>query len=105
MVAKNPRVSVTLSPEDYEVLRRLSELNGESMSSIVGELVQTVSPALSRVIEVIEAAQGAKPEVMEQLRRVAEDSERVMSPLLQAGVEGFESFADRVVEATRPPTL
>lgn len=105
MVAKNPRVSVTLSPEDYEILRRLSELNGESMSSIIGELVQAVSPALGRVVDVVEVAQGAKPEVLEQLRRVAEDSERVMSPILQAGMEGFQQFADRAADAARPPAL
>lgn len=96
---RNPRITITLDPQDYAVLSELSEANGESMSSIVAGLVHTVSPALSRVAEVIRVASSAQGDVLDNLRRVVDDSEATLSPLLSTGFESFDAATAAVISA------
>lgn len=99
MATTKPRITITLTAEDHQVLQRLSSLSGESMSRIVSGLVTSVSPALSRVADVISASQNALPETLEQLRDISDRGERVMSPLLAAGVEAFDQITSEIVAA------
>ena len=44
MATSKPRVTVTLEPDDYALLRELAELSDESMSSILADLLATTAP-------------------------------------------------------------
>lgn len=96
MATDRPRITITLEPEHYTMLRRLSALNGESMSSIVADVVASVAPALTRVADVLEHAANAKGEALDELRRISEEAERQFSPLFLEG----EAFFDRVMTET-----
>jgi len=61
-MSSRPRVKVTLSDETYETIRRLSDLNGKSMSMIVGELIEAVSPGMASTLALLEAADDASDE-------------------------------------------
>lgn len=101
-----PRVSVTLRDETYATLRRLSQANGESMSSILGGLVEATAPALERVAALVEAASGAQQEVLERLAESMTAAESTLSPL---ALEGQQEFLDLMtgliseVQAGGPP--
>lgn len=69
---RNRRITVSLSESDYNVLKRLSELQGEAMSKIVSGLVETVTPVLSQMVDNFERLQAADEFVREQLRISAE---------------------------------
>ena len=62
MPAVNPRITITITPELHAVLRRLSELSGQSQSGIVGELLGESVPVFERMVTVLEAAQKLKAE-------------------------------------------
>ena len=80
MPAKNPRLTITLQPSLAAQLRKLSELTGNSQSSMIGELLEGSGPVFDRMIQVLEAAKKAK----EAMRgRLADDMEQA-----QANVEG-----------------
>lgn len=70
MPAKNPRLTITLSPSLHAMLRRLSELTGSSQSSLIGELLEGSVPVLGRTCVVLEAARDAKDAMR---GRLAED--------------------------------
>ena len=76
MATTNPRITVTLKPHVYDVVKRLATLNGQSMSSIVSELLETVHPPLMRTIAILEAAAAAPKQVREGLKKTVEDMER-----------------------------
>lgn len=84
MSTTKPRITITLEPQHHELLQRMAAYQGQSMSSIVVELVESVAPVLERVCAAIEAARKAQAGVKENLVRVAEDSERAAMPHLQA---------------------
>lgn len=99
------RVSVAVAQEDYEVLQRLSKLNGQSMSAIVGELVHSVAPSLSRVADILQAASTAQGDFVQHLQKVVEEGEAFLSPLVSAGVDGLDEVTSQVLDAVRPPAL
>ena len=63
MTTKNPRLTITLQPALSAQFRRLSELTGQSQSSIIAELLSGSEPVLERMIRVLEAAEAAKGEL------------------------------------------
>lgn len=75
MGTTKPRITVTLTDEQHATLRALSDMQGRSMSSLVGELVETTMPALDRVLELLRAAESALPEVHASLARALEEGE------------------------------
>lgn len=102
MATDKPRITITLEPDQHEVLRRLAGLQGGSMSRIVSELLAEITPVLERVCESLELAKRAQAGVRANLRRVAEEAEEDLRPLAEMARNQFDLFAgelQRLVEA------
>lgn len=65
MPATNPRLTITLQPSVAAVLRRLSELTGNSQSSIVGDLLHESLSTFERMAVVLDAAVALKAQALE----------------------------------------
>lgn len=59
MSTTNPRVSVTLKPKTAAILRRLSAVTGNSVSSIIADLLEDSEPVYERTVRTLEAARAA----------------------------------------------
>ena len=81
------RVQVTVTDRQYETIRRLSAANKQSMSSVIGELIDVVEPVLSRVARLHEMADAAKAESLEGLRETAQRVEAQVTPLVLEALE------------------
>lgn len=75
MPTKNPRLSITFKPSFIARLRRLSELTGSSQGALAAEFLEGAVPAIDRLIRLIEAAQGAKADVLEKLQSDLEEAQ------------------------------
>lgn len=93
MATDKPRITITLEPDQHDVLRRLAGLQGGSMSRIVSELLAEVTPVLERVCESLELAKRAQAGVRANLRRVAEEAEEDLRPLAEMARNQFDLFA------------
>jgi len=86
MATTKPRITVTLSPEVYETLSALSNLQERSMSSIVSELLEISHPIQSRVLAALSHAQTVKLEAnadfASELDRAQAQAESALAPLL-----------------------
>lgn len=69
------RIITTLTQPTYEAFARLAELQGRSKGSAVAEIMETLTPSLTRTIALLEAAQEAHPSMLAKL---------------QQGIEGME---------------
>lgn len=99
MATTKPRHSITFEPADYDVLRRMAALEGSSISRIVSDLVSSVTPALSRAVDVMEAAANARGEVQQNLRRVADESEPAMLEAMGTALAEFEALMGEMQRA------
>jgi hypothetical protein len=72
MPTLKPRVQVTLEPQTHEVFARLAYLQGRTRGSIIAELLDSIAPALTQTIAILEAAQSAPQHVKDGLKAVVE---------------------------------
>jgi hypothetical protein len=98
-MAKTARIQVSFEPHDYELIRRLAELQEQSMSAVVGDLFDSVSPVLERVCVVLEAARKAKRDAHAGIKQQVEKIEVEMRPLVTAALDQFDMFATFVEAA------
>ena len=74
MPTAKPRIAVTLNEQTFQVIARMAELQGCSRGSVVADLLESVAPALTRTVALLEAAAAAPKQVRDGLRGVVEDT-------------------------------
>lgn len=94
MATSKPRLNLTLEPQLYALLKKLSEQQRASMASIVVDLIQTVAPVLERVCVAVEAAQNAQASVKENLVRTAEEAESHLGPMMAEAMGQLDMFIE-----------
>jgi hypothetical protein len=90
MTTKKPRIQVSLTTAQYELLRNLAELQDRSMGSIVSELFDQVHPVLERVAVVLQAAKRAQSSALDGLRQATEDAEAEIAPMVGAAMHQLD---------------
>lgn len=107
MPTAKPRLQVTLTVPQYELLKRLAQLQKRSMSKLFAELFEQVHPVLERVAVVMQAAVRAQESVKEGLRESTEQAEKELAPLFAQAMsqldllqENFEGTAARAADAS-----
>lgn len=96
MATKKPRITITLEPEQYELLRRLSDLQDTSMSKIVTQFLGEAYPVLLRVADTLEMAQKASDEAKAKFVRTVENAEIELRPLAEFAKNQFDMFAEQI---------
>lgn len=86
-MAKNPRIQVTLSPETYAVLKKMCSHTGASMSSTVGEIVESMAESYAAVCECYEEADKLLGDSRENFIKGVKIADEVMTLLLEYGRE------------------
>lgn len=89
---------MTLEPIDHEVLRRLAEMQGRSISAVIRELVDGVRPGLERVIELGEAYEAASLATREIMADATQAAEAELGPQLAELREATQAVIRRVRE-------
>lgn len=110
MPTPNPRITITLEPLTAAQLRRISELTGNSQSSMVSELLTQSAPVFERLITVLEAAEAAKTaareEAAERLERAHTKMEKQLGLMLEwmdDSVRPLIDHAEKVRRRARRP--
>lgn len=115
MATKRPRTSVTFTPETYELLRELAEMNGQSLSSLASEMLDLLVPQVRGVVEAGRRYQALSESMREQIRREFEEAEERVVPAAEAlqreifgMLEGIgqepEQDPRAVTRGSRPPS-
>lgn len=67
-----PRVAVTLEPQTHAVIERIAFFQGRSRGAVISDLLDSVAPALTRTVSLLEAAAAAPDQVKQGLIDVIE---------------------------------
>lgn len=103
MPTTKPRITITLEPRTHEVLTRLSVAGGESMSALIGQLVELAVPSMERLVVVLENAKTAPEEAKKGLQAAIERAERQLLPAAQTMIDQADLFlADACVAVGVP---
>jgi len=104
MPTKNPRLTITLQPSLAAQLRTLSELTGNSQSSLIADLLDGSGPVFDRMIQVLRAAKTAKEAMKGKLVADMEDAQSKMEGALGLAMEGFDLFTGSLLDEAEAVT-
>jgi hypothetical protein len=98
MPATNPRLTITLSPSVAAMLRHLSELTGNSQSSMVADLLQESLPIFERMSKVFEAAKVAQTALSTEMAASLGRAQTKLEAQLGLAMEQFDQDATSLLE-------
>lgn len=94
MATDKPRITITLEPESYSALSRLSDLDGAPMARIVSSLVADATPGIVRLADSLLEARRVASDVRLSFRRGVVQAEEELSPALEAARSQLDMFGD-----------
>jgi hypothetical protein len=99
MPTKNPRLSITFKPSFVVRLRRLSELTGNSQGALAADLLEGCVPAIDRLIKLLEAAQGAKDDVLEKLQAELQEAQSRVEAQIGLALEDADAITSSLIDS------
>jgi hypothetical protein len=97
MTTQNPRLTITLQPSLAAQLRKLSQLTGNSQSSLISELLDGSAPVFDRMILVLTAAESAKASLRGHLSTDMAQAQARIEKQLGLALEDFDSASQPVL--------
>lgn len=92
MSTSKPRITLSLQPHTYEVLRRLSAASGQPMSTSVTDFLDVAIPGMERMAAFIEAAKGMPEKTRQEIREALEKAEAELLPVLAVSLEQADTL-------------
>lgn len=84
MATEKPRITISLEPQVYEVVRRLSAASGDSMSRVVTQFLDVAVAPMERMVVVLEQANRMPQETTEAVRASILRAEAKLLPKVMA---------------------
>jgi predicted DNA-binding protein len=99
MATTNPRITVTLTRRQHEVLRSISDNSGKPMSGFIHEVLEESLPVLERMAETFRKIKEVQDEQRRRISHDLDQAQQQIEPVI-AGVLGqFDMFMTRVEQA------
>lgn len=99
MATNRPRITITLTERQHDILRSLSEFGGKPMSAFVVELLDVSLPTLERLAATMQAISKARQTDIDRIRDQIDEAQRVFEPMAMAVVAQSDMFLGRVEQA------
>lgn len=99
MATTKPRITVTLSQRQHDVLRVISECGGSSMSSFVSEILEQSLPVLERMAESFRKIKAAQEEQKKRIVEELDQAQAEVEPVLEQVLGQFDLFMSKVERA------
>lgn len=96
-----PRVQVTLEPETHAVIERLADLQGRTRGAVIADLLDSIVPALSRTVALLEAAKEAPNEVKRGLISVIEGIHQDFVAVTGGGTQQLDTLISKLKKGAK----
>ena len=104
MSTKNPRLTITLTASLAAQLRTLSDLTGNSQSSLIAELLEGSEPIFDRMIDVLLAARGAKEAMRGKVAQDLDNAQNKLEKQFGIAMDTFDTFTGSLLEESEAIT-
>lgn len=96
MATTNPRITITLTKRQHEVLRSISDTSGKPMSSFLSELVEGTMPMLERMAVTFQKIHAAQQVERQRFVEELDETQAALEPIALAAVGQFDLFMAKV---------
>lgn len=106
MPTKKPRITITLQPENYALLKAVSEAQHATPSVLLNELISELTPALNNMLTLIAAAKNAPKEVVTQYANLMNIEADRAKDYLKTNEKQTDWLVDAIgKDAVQPPYI
>jgi hypothetical protein len=98
MPTKNPRLTITLTPSLGAQLRTIAELSGNSQSSLIAELLEGSGPVFVRMIDVLQAAKGAREAMRGKVAQDLDNAQGKLEAQLGLAMDTFNEYTGDLLD-------
>lgn len=99
MATTKPRITITLNPRTYEVLKAIGELGGQPMSGFVSEMLDSALPTLERMAVTFQKVKQAHNLERAKFLETIDDAQAVIEPVVMEALGQFDLFMNNIDEA------
>jgi hypothetical protein len=103
MATQKPRITVTLTTRQHEVLRSISESSGQPMSAFLSEMLEVSMPTLERMAVTFHKLKQAQSIERERYLQTMDETQTVLEGIAQQAVGQFDLFMAAVADSAVPP--
>lgn len=96
MATTKPRITVTLTQRQHDVLTAISSNSGQSMSAFVSEMLEQSLPVLERMAESFRKIKAAQDEQKRRIVDELDQAQTAMEPILGQVLGQFDLFMTRM---------
>ena len=99
MATKKPRITITLNPNTYGVLKVISDCGDKTMSGFVSEMLDAAIPTLERMAATFQAIKNAQDAERQKFLSSIDRAQAALEPAVIQAVGQFDLFLGRIEEA------
>jgi len=99
MATTKPRITVTLTKRQHDVLKVISECGGSSMSSFVSEMLELSLPTLERMAATFQKIKASQDIERARVVEALDEAQSALEPIAMAAVGQFDLFLGKVQAA------
>jgi uncharacterized protein (DUF1778 family) len=99
MPTNKPRITITLTDQQHELLQSMAGFQGGSMSAIVVDLLETALPVMERIVTVMRAASTAPQEMLDGLKESMERAESLVISQMHEHIGHLDNFVEEAAAA------
>lgn len=99
MATTKPRITVTLTKRQHEVLRTISECGGQPMSIFVSEMLEAALPTLERMAATFQKIKQAQDAERSRFLESVDEAQAALEPVVMHTLGQFDLFLGAVEKA------
>lgn len=103
MATTKPRITVTLTKRQHEVLCTISECGGQPMSTFVSEMLEAALPTLERMAATFQKIKKAQELERAKFLESMAEAQAAIEPVVMEAVGQFDLFLGKMEKAAGAP--
>lgn len=99
MATTKPRITITLTERQHELLRSISDSSGQSMSTLVCELIETAEPVYERMAATFQRLKQQHNQQRERIKSDLDDMQKTLEPIAAGLLDQLDMFLGNLGQA------
>lgn len=96
MATTKPRITITLSDRQYQLIKAITESSGHSMSGMIVDLLESAEPILEKMAVTFQKMKQATDLQRSHLAKSMDEAQAALEPLALAGLDQFDLFLGKI---------
>jgi len=99
MATTKPRITVTLTERQHEVISAIAKLGGGTMSGFIGEMLESALPTLERMAATFQKVKEAQDQERGRFLASMDRAQAALEPVVMEAVGQFDLFLGQIERA------